>query len=269
MAQRADVKSKVDQPAVRSVTRVLDLLEVLAGTGELALGRLAAETGLTPSTAHRLLATLVARGYVVQVPSTGHYRLSHKVLRLAPAFGGRGSLLRTLARPHLEQIGRAADETANLVFLEGFTAVYVDQVESSRAVRMFTEIGARVPAHAIGAGKAMLAVDSEAARNLERREPFERLTADTITSARALSEELAEVRRRGYAVDNEEYEEGVGCVGAPVFDHAGAVVAAISVSAPAARLHRIGTPELGGLLSRHALDISREMGYEPDAAATA
>ncbi len=250
--------------AVQSVSRALDVLEALAGPQPLRLVEVASRTGLRASTAHRLLATLVDRQYVLRIPESGHYRLSHKVLLLIGSARQRSEQLRAVARPHLEAVRRASDETVNLVILEGMSAVYVDQVESSRAVRMFTEIGRRVPAHAVGAGKAMLAFQSpELLESLQALEPFQRLTARTLTSSRALRTELERARRLGYAVDNEEYEEGVMCVAAPIVSHTGVADAAVSVSGPATRLSRVETGELGALAARHAGEIAGELGFAP------
>lgn len=250
--------------SVQSVARALALLEALARQDESGLVELARGASLHPSTAHRLLASLIDCGYATQSPVTGGYRLSRKVLELARGSRALDAQLRALARGHLEVIRAAVDETTNLVALEGMSAIYVDQVESRRAVRLFAEPGRRVPVHASGAGKAMLAFQRAAVLDrLYATEPWERLTAHTLTTAAALRDELALVRARGYAVDNGEYEDGVSCVGAPVLDATGQACAAISVSAPSARLERRGLAELGGLLAGHAREISRGLGYPP------
>lgn len=255
----------VESKVVQSVARALDLLELVAAADdEIALVELARRAGLQPPTAHRLLQTLADREWVVQNPRTSRYRLSHKLLSLVGDIEARTARLRALARPHLEAIRDAADESTNLVVLDGLAAVYVDQVPSSRPVRLFTEIGGRVPAYASGAGKAILAFQPQGVTDkLLARSRLRALTANTLSARDQLETDLRRTRERGYALDNEEYESGVVCVAAPILAPDATAVAAISVSGPAARVRDLGLEALGVRLAEHAHDISREYGYTP------
>jgi IclR family transcriptional regulator, acetate operon repressor len=133
---------------------------------------------------------------------------------------------------------------------------------------MLTEIGRRVPVHACGAGKVMLAHEPDGVvAAVMAQEPFAALTSHTLTTAAELEAELRRARARGYAIDREEYEEGVACVAAPIFGPDGEVLAAVSVSGPTARLLRNDLGELGELLRSHVQAISRELGHRPAHAA--
>jgi IclR family acetate operon transcriptional repressor len=246
---------------VQAVARAFGLLEALAARDEAGLVELARDASLHPSTAHRLLASLIDCGYAMQNPTTGRYRLGRKMLDLAGGFQGRDARLRRITRAHLETIRARVDETTNLVALDGLSAIYVDQVESQHAVRLLVTPGRRVPAHASSAGKAMLAYqDVGFLEKIYAGEPFAPLTPRTITTAAALRAELGRVRRRGYALEAEEYEEGVTGVSAPILDAAGDAYAALSVSAPSVRLRRHGLAAIGRLLAGHAAQITRELG---------
>src|SRR3954468_10480857 len=247
---------------VQSLDRALDLLEALASAEELGVSELAARTGLVPSTAHRLLATLVARGYAAQSPASGRYLLGYNLLELTSALQDRLQRLRTAARPHLEAIQKQTGETTNLVVLEGRDVVYVDSVSGTNSVRLFTEIGRAIPAHTSGAGKALLAwrepKDIEA---LLGDAPLPASTPKTFTSLPALQEDLVRIRRRGYSTDNEEHELGVACVATPILDHAGAPLAAISASGPTPRILHADTADMAGILREHAQEVSAALGH--------
>ena len=256
--------------SVQSIERALDLLESLADGGEVGVTDLASRTGLVPSTAHRLLHTLAQRGYVAQSTETGRYLLGYKLVEVASGMERRRSRLRAVARPHLEGIKRATGETVNLVVIDADRVVYVDQVEGTHSVRMFTAVGTTAPAHTTAAGKAIMAREPRgvvAALHADRR-PLERLTPRTLVTFDALLDEFERIRRRGYAIDQEEHEEGVGCVAAAIFDHTGRPCAAISVSGPSARLLPI-TAQLGALLIEHAGHVSAALGHRPVAGAAA
>src|ERR687896_1638892 len=250
--------------SVQSLERAFDLLEALSAGGELGVTELANRTGLVPSTAHRLLHTLAKRGYVSQSADSGRYLLGYKVVEVASGLERRLERLRVVARPHLEGVQRATGETVNLVVLDADRVVYVDQVEGSRQVRMFTTVGTSVPAHTTGSGKAIMAAGppDAAATLYGGREPLERLTAHTLVTLEALEDDFLRIRRRGYAIDNEEHEEGVACVATAVFDHTGRPCAAISVSGPTARILHAKAADLGALLVEHAAEVSAALGHE-------
>jgi IclR family acetate operon transcriptional repressor len=243
------------------VARALDLLEALAPVDDAGLVELAERAGLLPSTAHRLLATLRERGYVVQDPATGRYRMSHKVVELGGNVRQRTMRLRAVARPHMERARKVCGETVNLVVLDSEGQIaYVDQLRGRQPRRMFMDSGRRFPAHTAAAGKALLAHWPE--RQLSARyggHEFEPLTPQTITSVAELQGELEGVRRRGFALDNEEHEAGVSCVAAAIVDPAGAARAAISVAGPTERLRSTGMDELGELLSLTVEELGADL----------
>jgi DNA-binding IclR family transcriptional regulator len=245
------------QRLVQSVVRSLEILEALAGSHELGLAEIASRTGLGASTVHRLLATLVARGYVVQSRTSRRYLLGYKLAELAGVLSDRTDQLCQLARPHLVAIREATGESANLSVLVPPNAVYVDNVDGTHGVRMLARIGTAVPAHASAAGKAILAfVPRDSVGAIVGSEPLRALTPNTITTLDALADELVAIRAVGYATDNEEHESGVGCVAAPIFDDDVGVIAAVSVSAPTQRIDANDPAKLGLLLAERATAIS-------------
>jgi IclR family transcriptional regulator, acetate operon repressor len=237
---------------VQSVHRALDLLEVVAARGGTAtIGDIAAAAGVPLPTAHRLLRTLVDRGYMRQAPDR-RYALGLGLVPLgaaASAMTGAGTdrLLGAL----VDELG----ETANLAMLEGSAVTYVAQVPGRHSMRMFTEVGRRVEAHCTAVGKAMLAQTSdEQARSVLSGSPLTRHTAHTVTDVDALMQQLADIRARGYALDQEEQEVGVRCVAVavPTTDPR----LALSVSGPAPRMTEDVIERAVPLLQRTARSLA-------------
>lgn len=244
---------------VQSLARSLDLLEAV-GAEELGLVEIAGRTGLVPSTAYRLLSTLIDRGYITRSAETGRFRLGPKLVELAAVARHDNERLRLAVRPHLRALRDASDETANLVVRDGLCIVYVDQVESARAVRMFTTIGRRAPLHATGGGKAITAFGPPELLTELLAGGLERLTQHTLATPAKLRSDLGRVRERGYAIDDQEFEDGVICVAAPIRGAGQATVAAASVSGPAARMHEHDLDVLGAIVREHARLASVELG---------
>jgi len=255
-------KTSGGRPKVQSVDRTLDVLESLASRrGATGISELSGLVGLHVSTVHRLLATLVDRGYVRQDPESSRYHLGSRIFTLASAADVHLDL-RLVARPYLERLMRGSGETANLVTESDNEVVYLDQVASMHLVKMFTSPGMRAPLYCTGTGKAMLAFKPEAEAKPILAGPFERRTANTLVTTDALENEMARIRKRGVAIDDEEMEEGVRCIAVPIFDRRGDVAGAISVSGPTTRMTHERVERLAPVVKTLADELARQLGYE-------
>lgn len=222
--------------ALQGVTRVLDVLEAVADLGPASLAEIATAAGLPKSGAHRMLQSLVERGYVVQDDATRAYRLGLGALRLATSSLDHVEL-RPAARPHLERLAQATGETVHLVTIETGGVVYLDKVDSAKAVRMASRVGMRGDLHSTACGKAVLAhLPADEVDAVVASHGLAAHTERTITDPAHLRAELRTIRSRGWALDDQENEPDVRCVAMPVIDAEGRPVAAVSVSAPAYRL---------------------------------
>lgn len=219
-----------DPPGVQSVGRALDILEALSGEQALGVVELAGQVGLAQGTAHRLLSTLAARGYVRQ-DADRRYHLGLAAGRLADRSQRE---LTAVALPHLRALVERVGETANLAVLDGTSMAYVAQSPSPHTLRIFAEVGRRVPIHSTAVGKAVLAsLQGPQAAGLIDGFTWQARTPHTLVSADALLAELATVRDQGFAIDEQEQEIGVRCVAVAL--PTTQVRAAISVSGPAER----------------------------------
>lgn len=233
---------------VQSVERTFELLELMADAGgEVALTQLAESSALPLPTIHRIMRTLVNRGYVRQQPSR-RYALGPRLIRLGET---AGRSLGAWATPYLAGITDAVGETSSMAVLDGDQAVYVAQVPSGHAMRIFTEVGQRVPAAGTAVGRAALAelrptaVDQLLAR------------AGARVDGAALHRELAAIRTRGYAEDDGELEVGVRSVAVAVPGAPNG--AAIVISGPDARMARITLTDMVPLLRRVAAELAKEL----------
>ncbi|MBP2367986.1 IclR family transcriptional regulator [Pseudonocardia parietis] len=216
---------------VQAVERTVALLEAMADAGgQATLSSLALRSGLPMPTIHRLMRTLVGCGYVRQGPGR-EYSLGPRLVRLGDS---AGRLVGMWARPRLVELVDALGESANLAVLDGTQVVYIAQEPGRHAMRMFTEVGRRVPPHCTAVGKALLALmPAEQVQELLRHTEMTAQTESTIIDPAAFAAELERIRRCGYALDDGEQELGVRCV-AVALD--APVLVAVSVSGPSTRM---------------------------------
>ena len=255
-------KKEKSEYIIQAVSHALDLLEQFHDdVDELGVTELSKRLRLHKNNVFRLLATLESRNYIEQNKVTENYRLGLKTLELGQTFIKQMGLLRQ-SRPVLERLVKECNETTYVAILKESSIVYLDVVETDLTVRVVPRVGARLPAYCTAAGKVQFAYMTE--EELENCIPRElkRYTPNTIVDRDELKRQLVQIADLGYAVDNEELDVGVRCVGSPIRDYTRRIIGAVSISGPSMRFsdERL-EKELIPLVKKAAEEISTKLGY--------
>ena len=243
--------------SIQVIDRSLLLLDAIAEhTKPVSLKALAGTTKLHPSTAFRILSSLCEHG-LVERTETGHYQLGVKLLQLGSRVQGRLDIRRE-ARPILEWLRGEINETVNLIIREGDEVVYVERMTPSRMMRVEQAIGGHMPLHVTAVGKLFLAESgAEACLDYAERTGLQARTPHSITEPTALWRDVKSALQQGYALDDQEAELGVGCIGVPVLDSTNRMIAGISVSAPIERRNQAWVP----IVRQAGEKLSARLGY--------
>lgn len=245
---------------VQSVDRALSVLEILAKRGVAGVTEIAGELGVHKSTASRLVAVLESRGFVEQLADRGKYRLGFGIVRLAGALTVQRDLAHE-SRKACEGLAADVGETVNVAILDGERVINISEVRGPAAIAVHNWVGQSTPPHATSSGKVLLAWSPELDLRALLGDRLQRFTERTLGTTAALERELEVVRAQGWATTVEEYEIGLNALAAPVRDHEGRVVAAVSVSGPSYRLAPESFPQVSGRLLDAAADFSRRLGH--------
>lgn len=249
------------QGGVQSVDRAITVLEILAREGHAGVSEVAAEIGVHKSTAFRLLAALEERDLVEQNTDRGKYQLAFGILRLASAIPTRIDMVRQ-AQPIMDALALQFDETINLAVVREHYAVNVQQSRSTAAVASQNWVGQLTPLHATSSGKILLAYMPDEQRDaILDQAGLPKLTEHTVTSRKALLDQLAEIRETGLATAFEELEVGLNASATAIRDHTGEVVGALSASGPAFRYDRARIKSTEEDLKLAGSRISHRMGW--------
>lgn len=250
-----------ERSQVQSLTRALSLLDAVAAAASGAtLTDLAKRVGLPASTAHRLLSSLEQQDFVRQDPERGHWYVGVRAFTIGNAFLNTRDYV-ALARPVMIRLMQAAGESVSLAVRDDIDMVFLAQVECGAVMRVLSRPGGRAPLHCSGLGKAVLASLPQAdAAALCGRLSLNAYTPRTCTTASALVADIEATRARGYAVDDEEFAQGLRCVAAVLRDERGQPLAAISLSGPTARVSAERVAPFGQLVRDAAAEITRALG---------
>jgi IclR family acetate operon transcriptional repressor len=258
--EMASVETNGEQPYL--VKPVFKALQVLIALGDehrpLTLTEICHLVRLPKTTVFRYLQTLAHCGFVTHNRQEDMYQLGARLFELGQ-LAGQQLRIRDVALPVMATLRDRFNETVNLGILDGYDVVYVEMVESHHTLRMQATLGSRDPAFSTALGKAMLAFLDEPARHLPTR--LMPRTVFTLHTRASVLQSLETVRQQGYALDDQENEDGARCVGAPIFEYPGRVAAAISVSAPASRLGRDQVATVAQAVREAAAAISRQLGH--------
>ena len=256
-----------DSSTVHSVDKALVIVELLMRNGSaLSAREIAIQTGINRTTSHRLINALMNRGWIEKEGESAAYRLSLRWLILADLSYQQRNVLVEL-RPTLEKLSRLTREAIHVGVLDGFSLVHVDKIESPERVGVSSKIGTRAAIHTAALGKALLAVQSDEALEQYIAWATRLNSDDRLTDGDGLRRDIAETRRTGFAVDDEEDSIGVRCIGAAILAGNGEPVFAISITGPAGRFTIDRATEFAPTLIDTAASVSRSLGWEPESLA--
>lgn len=245
-----------------TISRAFRVIEYMAEQQDwVSLRAMSRELKMNEASLFRVLGSLKSLGYVRQDPQNSQYQLTLKIAGISAQLLGYVKL-REISHPFLQGLTSSTNETTHLAILDGQEFVYIDKVDNTQAMEMRSRIGQRGMLHSTAAGKAILAhyPKSKLPAIIERLD-FKLLTKHTLTDPGEFQEHLLQIRENGYALDNEENEIGIRCIGAPLFNHTGGVAGALSISGWTISMTPERMPELATELLQTCEEISYELGY--------
>lgn len=249
---------------VQSIERAFGLLDVLSEYPDgIQITRLSEKVGLSKSTVHRLLATLISMNYVHKDPDSEKYKIGYQLIYLTRNILSNIDVI-TIAKPYLNKLSQEVNETIHLCIEDMGEILYVDKIESTQTIRMFSRVGSRAPMYCTGTGKMILSgMEQDYYNKIVENIEFVEKTEHTIKNKADLKKEIEAIKNQGYALDNIENEEGIRCIAAPIIDSQGKTIAAFSISGPSTRItmDRI-TQELADKIKETSRMISRQLGYD-------
>lgn len=246
---------------VRVLDRAFDILEILSeASSPMSLSEIVKATELSKSTVHRILTSMLSRSFVSKTEK-GEYTIGYKIVEMASTHINNLELV-TEAKPYLSIIMRELDLTAHLGILEGNDVVYIEKMDGHSNAQLYTQIGHRSPAFCSSIGKCLLSgMSRDELDDVLDTCDFKQYTANTIVSRREFINHLKDVRRQGWAIDDEEFEVGHRCIGATIYDYRGIPVAAISASGSTKQLNDDNLQDTIDKVKQLAGQLSRQIGY--------
>lgn len=253
---------KKDTKTIGSVIKAVEIMEELAKSEEgLGVTEISNSLNYGVSATYHLLNTLKLCNIIEQDKKTKKYRIGFALFRIS-RMAKRQNVLANLSQPYLDRLREIVGETTNLTVLDGSDVSYIAQSESTKLLKMFTQLGAKIPLYCTGGGKVLLAFQPKKVQDLIlTKTNFEKYTKNTISCPEDFIKELEVIKKQGYGIDNEEREEGVTCIAAPVFDCFGEAIASISISGPTNRLVEKQIPNIIKDVLDIAAELSNSLGY--------
>jgi IclR family transcriptional regulator, KDG regulon repressor len=250
------------EKSVQTLERALDIIELLAVEKEgLGVTEIGNRVGLHKSTVHRLLNSLAERGYIEKEPRYGIYKLGLKIIEISSLYLNKLEL-KTEALPYLRKLAETVGQPVHLAILRGKEAVYIEKVEVVSSIRMYSQIGRRVPVYCSAIGKVLLSgLEGSELDMMLKDVEFKSFTPNTLRCSEDLMKEITGAREKGWAMDDEEHEAGIRCIAAPVHDYTGRVIAAVSTSGDMKIIQQEKDEETSRYVRETAMSISKRMGY--------